>query len=111
MLSAGKINFTAQIVKEHSYTPRLENLGQAQCSMELFTFDGSIPSDGNGHIEWFLEYLDGNGKPNGDDDVQEIGVWFEAKTLCDYDGLFSLPKEAVKLLRQVGIRVPKEFEN
>ena len=110
MLSAGKIEFTTGIVREHSYTPKLDDLGKAQCSMELFTFDGSVPSSGNGHIEWYLEYMDRNGVLTGGEDIQEIGVWFKDKTLCDYDGLFSLPKEAVKLLRQVGIIVPKDFE-
>jgi hypothetical protein len=41
---------------------------------------------------------------------EHIGLTFEHKTLVDYDGVFSLPKEAIRFLRKQGFRIPKEFE-
>ena len=46
---------------------------------------------------------------------EEIGLTFEfdakgVRTLCDYDGVFALPKEAIELLRRNGVIVSKEFE-
>lgn len=111
MQSVQTIKFQSGITRENSHTPKLENLGNAQCSMELFTPDGTAAKNGSGHIEWYVEYLDADGTPDGDDDVEQIGVWFENKTLTDYDGVFSLPKQAVQLLREVGIIVPSDFEN
>jgi len=55
-------------------------------------------------IEWIIEYEDGGV------DVEHIGLWFEKKTLTDYDGLFSLPKEAIKLIRKNGFHVSRDFE-
>lgn len=51
-------------------------------------------------IEWDIPSLD---------QVEQIGLTFEQKRLTDYDGVFSLPKEAVKLIRQCGFVVPREF--
>lgn len=35
----------------------------------------------------------------------EGGLWFEddGKTLCDYDGVFALPKPVIDLLRECGL--------
>lgn len=52
-------------------------------------------------IEWDIPSLD---------DVEEIGIWTENNVLTDYDGVFSLPKEAIQLLRDNGITVPVDFE-
>lgn len=111
MKSVKTIKFESGITRESSHTPTLEDLGRACCSMELFTGDGTMPKDGTGSIEWYVEYLDADGAPNGDDDVEHIGVWFENKILTDYDGVFSLPKQAIQLLREVGIIVPSDFED
>jgi len=93
------IEFTTNIVREYSCTPTPENLGEAKCSMEMFLDD-----DGQGgRIEWIIEY------PDGSEDVEHIGVWFEGNELIDYDGVFSLPKEAVKLIRKCGYRVSEDF--
>ena len=45
----------------------------------------------------------------------EYGIWCERNSngeleLSDYDGGFSLPKEAIELLRKNNITVSKEFE-
>jgi hypothetical protein len=37
------------------------------------------------------------------------GLWFKAKALTDYDGVFELPREVVKALRSEGYRVASEF--
>ena len=38
----------------------------------------------------------------------EIGLWFERGELCDYDGVFSLPREIGKVLRDGGYIVPED---
>jgi hypothetical protein len=62
--------------------------------------------DHTGYIEWDIPGLDA---------YEEIGLWFDIgvdgkRTLSDYDGIMSLPMEAVELMRENGIIVPEEFE-
>lgn len=110
-----KIEFISEIVKEYSMLPTVQPLGKAQCSMAFYVHDleesSILPKDGTGCIEWIVEFLDDSGKLNGNEEVETIGIWFEKKTLVEYDGIFSLPNQAIKLLRQSGIRVPREFTN
>lgn len=96
-----KIEFESVIVRERSITPQVENLGKAQCTMELFINEDKQ----SGFIEWIVDFPDGSGEDVG------IGVWFEDKTLTDYDGVFSLPVQAIELLRKAGYIVPEEFED
>ena len=99
MKSIKKTVFKAHIVREYSCIPTVDQLGEADCSMEMF-----IDDEGDyGMIEWIIEYSDGY------EDVEHIGLWFEKKRLVDYDGLFSLPKEAIKLIRKCGFTVPRDF--
>ncbi len=58
-----------------------------------------------GCIEWQIDYHDGG------DDVEEIGIWVEAGVLVDYDGVMSLPEQAVELLEKAGITVPSDFRD
>ena len=51
-----------------------------------------IKADGNG---WFE--IDG-----GNEWYAEGGLWFEGKTLTDYDGVFNLAAEIVELLERNG---------
>lgn len=51
-------------------------------------------------IEWDIPTLD---------EVEHIGLTFEHKRLTDYDGVMSLPKEAVSLIRSCGFVVPAEM--
>lgn len=51
-------------------------------------------------IEWDIPTLE---------TVEHIGLWFENKTLVDYDGVFALPKEAIAFIRAAGYVVPDEF--
>ena len=38
----------------------------------------------------------------------EIGLSFNGKELADYDGVFSLPREVVEMLKDVGYIVPED---
>lgn len=101
MKSISKFEFKANLVLERSITPVVEDLGEHDCSMELLMDEDS----NSGIIEWVYE------DSRGVEDATCIGVWFKGKTLTDYDGLMSLPKQAVQLLRKAGYTVPKDFEN
>lgn len=93
--------FTAEIVREHSSSPVVQDLGEYESTMSLY-----FRPDGGGFIEWDIPALE---------DGAEIGLWFEysdngTRTLVDYDGIFSLPREAVALLRAAGVIVPEDME-
>jgi hypothetical protein len=75
--------------------------GDLESSMELFADDDGLPCS----IEWVVEDEDGEVAF-----VEHIGLWFEKKSLTDYDGVFELPKEAIKLIRKSGYSVPRHFE-
>jgi hypothetical protein len=45
----------------------------------------------------------------GDRWIAEIGCWFDKNRLVDYDGVFELPKVAIKALRKAGWTVPRDF--
>lgn len=82
------------------------DVGTHASTMELFL---NTPSqDGQSltaAIEWDIPTLER---------TEHIGLWFERSrgrwVLCDYDGVFSLPAEAVKFLRSGKYIVPREFE-
>ena len=38
----------------------------------------------------------------------ELGLWFEGLELCDYDGVFFLPREVGEMLRDVGFIVTED---
>jgi hypothetical protein len=102
MKSVKKIEFTCELVRERSCTPTVERLGTFNSTMELFTPTGTIEkgAPGEGSIEWNAEPVndDGEGENTG------IGVWWnEQLELIDYDGVFELPKEAIKFLEDLGI--------
>ena len=83
--------FTTELVLERTCTPVLENLGVYKNTMDLYIHDDKR----SGLIEWTYE--------NEDDDVVEhIGLWFDGKTVTDYDGVFELPQEAIHLLEENG---------
>lgn len=48
---------------------------------------------------WFELY---DTKTQGDRWYAEGGLWFDNKTLTDYDGVFSLPIEIIEKLEQMG---------
>jgi hypothetical protein len=38
------------------------------------------------------------------------GLWFEGKSLIDYDGVYELPSEVIAGIRELGYIVAQEFE-
>lgn len=38
------------------------------------------------------------------------GLWFEQNRMSDFDGVFELPKDVIKAIRQLGFTVPRDFE-
>ena len=71
-------------------------LGTFTSTMELFKNDEGIPE----MIEWDIEELE---------TTESIGLWFDGNDLCDYDGVFELPKEAIELIKQSGFNVSDDF--
>ena len=63
---------------------------------------------GVGEIEWIVYDADGN-----DEFVEHIGIWYdiESRQITDYDGVFSLPLEAMQLLAYAGYTFdPEDWE-
>jgi hypothetical protein len=94
--------FTAQIVREYSAVRTVDSLGSRKSTMDLY-----FRKDATGFIEWDIPAID---------ECNEIGLWFEidaagVRTLSDYDGLMSLPVEAVDMLKEHGVIVPDEFDD
>jgi len=83
--------FTTELVLERTCTPVLENLGVYNNTMDLYIHDDKR----SGFIEWSYEN-------DTDSDVENIGLWFDGKTVTDYDGVFELPQEAIQLLEENG---------
>lgn len=95
----GALEFTSPINMENSFT-QWNVAKKAKSVMELYFY-----KDQHGFIEWCIDELDM---------VENIGLVFEfdkkgKRTLVDYDGIFALPKQAVKLLRKHGVVVGKDF--
>jgi hypothetical protein len=90
---AEKILKPTHMVKEGSWGSR--NLGKHSSTMTLY-------ADGPHYfIEWDVPSLD---------TTEYIGLTFEHKTLTDYDGVMSLPREAITLMRKAGFHVPRKFQ-
>ena len=83
-----------EIVEEGSWGER--KLGRHASTMTLYK-----DSVETAEIEWHIESLD---------QVENIGLTFDNKVLIDYDGIMSLPQEAIDFLRAQGYTVPAEFE-
>lgn len=86
--------FESPINREYSSSPILEPLGIAKSTMTLYM----KPDESYGCIEWEMEFNDGEYY-----ECESIGLWFDnQKCLTDYDGVFSMPKEAIELLEECG---------
>ncbi len=102
MKAVHKIAFRADIIREYSAIPEVDQLGEHDCTMELYTDDGTIPFDGSGTIEWIV------GK--NEEEVVHIGVWWQQKRLTDYDGIMGyLPAESKPLFEKAGLIVGDSF--
>lgn len=93
--------FTAHITSETSFGGT--NLGEHESTMTLY-----LAKDATGYIEWDIP---------GTGDFVSIGLWFEVEpyqggftlALRDYDGVFSLPTQAIEMLTDNGILVSDDF--
>ena len=95
-----QVKFTSNINIDNGLTNISQ--GDMRSEMELFQDGDKAPR----MIEWCVY-----NKNNDYEFVEHIGLWFDGKTLVDYDGVFELPKEAIKLIRKSGYSVPKHFED
>ena len=82
------LEFEAELVREYSAVPHFESLGRRQQRMSLYLRD-----EGHGLIEW---------EAGDDGEGATIGLLFEGRRVVDYDGVFELPMQAVKLLEAAG---------
>lgn len=90
-----ELTFTSPINVDNGFTNVLQ--GEAESSMELYTSGNGTPV----MIEWDVPELEM---------TEHIGLFFDGRTLEDYDGVFELPIQAIKLIRKAGWTVPKFFE-
>lgn len=96
MTKIAETTFTASMIREGSWGAN--DVGTHQSTMTLY--GTTVP--GHAFIEWDIPSLD---------EVVEIGLNFDVQhNLLDYDGTFSLPREAVALLRANGFTVGTDFE-
>lgn len=65
------------------------DLGSHASTMELWCSKGGVPE----MIEWDIPSLE---------ETEHIGLVFDGKILIDYDGIFSMPDEAIELLEGLG---------
>lgn len=97
------IRFKAFVVREYSATPKVEPLGEAECEMEWYPQDpdGSMEELRLGEIEWRYRLNMGGARP-GEWEIEHIGIEGRGPRITGYDGCFSLPKEAIGFLKQMG---------
>ena len=94
MTEIGSITFSAPLIEEGSWGER--PVGEHASTMRLYRTIHPRQM----FIEWEIPDLDME---------QHIGLWFnDQNELIDYDGVMSLPKQAVKLLLQHGYTCPEE---
>lgn len=92
--------FEKEIFIERSCTSKKQSIGVSKSEMTIWV--DSI-GDQCATIEWVYNI----GRDS--EDSIGIGVWFEKNRLVDYDGVFELPKQAIKVLNMNGFVVPKDF--
>ena len=95
MNKIAEAKFVSELVLERSITPNVERLGSHESIMTLNKVEDNYYC-----IEWEVPALNM---------YVEIGVWTEDKKVVDYDGVFELCKEAIKLLNDNGFDT-KEVE-
>lgn len=91
--------FTSQLAYEGSWGSN--DQGVHESIMELWKRDAT-----HYFIDWDIPSMD---------EGESIGLWFEKGSddklhLTDYDGVMSLPPQAIELLREQGFVVDKDFE-
>lgn len=88
--------FTAELYLEGSWGAR--DVGKHDSTMTLYDTNERNCFG----IEWDIPGLDR---------TEVIGIWIDVDTreITDYDGVFSLPAEAIALLEEAGFVVPEDF--
>ena len=91
--------FKSSLIMEGSWGE--QSLGEHESVMELHLTEDKT----RGFIEWDVPDLQ---------ELTEIGLRFEVYgdevVLTDYDDVFSLPYEAIKMLEEAGVFVSAEFK-
>ena len=95
-------SFRSRIVREFSSSPRPVELGEHDTTM---TLSGAYDTGKTGNKYYATEW-----NIDSAEETVEYGIWTENNVLVDYDGGFSLPMQAIQLLRDNGVIVPVEFE-
>ena len=86
MIKIKEITGKTELVSEGSWGSK--ELGEHNWSMTFFINE----SGDYGRIEFDA----------GDAGFEEIGLWFNDKTLTDYDGVFEIPHQSVTMLKELG---------
>ncbi len=94
-------SFTAEMYLHGSWGAR--DVGKHASTMDLTINTAELRGD----IEWDIPTMD---------TVEQIGFQFERNAdgklvLTDYDGIMSLPKEAVMMLEEQGVIVDDDFKD
>jgi hypothetical protein len=80
--------FYAPVSLERSISPTLELLSELTKNEMDITIE-----NGHGFVEWDIPELE----------ITEcIGLWFDGNKLTDYDGVFELPEELIRFLKDKG---------
>lgn len=89
-LAKGVLDKT-NIVREYSHKSATDNLGEHESTVELWGNDG----DDTYEIEWDIPSLE---------ETEHIGIWCGegTKEMCDYDGVFEIPKPIIAWLEELG---------
>jgi len=82
--------FKCRVVSENSFGV-VADYGVIDNIMSLYQGNSNLV------IEWIA------GPENNPIQVVSIGIWTVGKKVTDYGGVFSLPKEAVALLKEYGL--------
>ncbi len=90
-----KVNFEDDLYMEFSSSPEPQAIGRANNTMSLYK------EQDEGQIIWEYYMLD----DESDSDELVIGLWFDGNKVTDYDGVFSLPAQALQLLVDSGFNV------
>lgn len=98
---AASITFRSPINIERSSSAHSENLSpDTESTMDFYIAAGT---ERRGWIEWDIPELEMS---------EEIGIWWDHNMeLCDYDGIFELPEQAIPLLESAGIKVGEDYRD
>ena len=90
--------FSSPIRRQTAYDIVQVDYGVQKQKMKLIP----IKSDEKGTKRFVIEWEIGDGL-----DYEEIGIWIKGNKVTEYDGVFELPEQAIKLLKQNGYDTSK----